>query len=340
MELVEKGPFFEPSGSAKGYSYGESVYDSFVAAHDIYAFLQIFFQELRQYTNLDFHIAGESYAGHYIPAIASVINNYNNVYNTKNIIHINLKSILMGNSLVNILEQHKYLPVMGCDSSYGPILTDSACNQMRRDYIQCAKLTKTCYDSKNVSICVTAETCFSGMFQPFRDIVNIFDIRDQCNEGNPDLCYPELQDIVKYCNREDIKTELGVNSSFVFQPSNFNITDNFFNSGDAIRRFDIYIPPLLENNIRVLVYAGDADVTCNWFGCEAWTKALKWSGAKGFNNANVTRWVTNTGNHAGNVRSFKGFTFLRVFDSGHMVPHDQPRASLDFYNKWIFNKDL
>ncbi|CAG8735472.1 9622_t:CDS:2, partial [Cetraspora pellucida] len=40
-----------------GYSYGEYLSTTFGAAYDVYAFLQIFFQELRQYSNLDFNIA-------------------------------------------------------------------------------------------------------------------------------------------------------------------------------------------------------------------------------------------------------------------------------------------
>ncbi|CAG8804097.1 2128_t:CDS:2, partial [Racocetra persica] len=43
-----------------GYSYGSKVSTTFAASIDVYAFLQIFFQEYPQYAHLDFHIAGES----------------------------------------------------------------------------------------------------------------------------------------------------------------------------------------------------------------------------------------------------------------------------------------
>ena len=56
-----------------------------------------------------------------------------------------------------------------------------------------------------------------------------FDIRKSCKD---DSCYSELQDIAKYCNCEDVKTELGVNLSLAFQLLNANIFDKFFNSGD------------------------------------------------------------------------------------------------------------
>ena len=41
---------------------------------------------------------------------------------------------------------------------------------------------------------------------------------------------------------------------------------------------------------------------------------------------------------AGTIQSAEGFTFLRVFDAGHMVPRDQPEAALTMLNQFISNK--
>jgi hypothetical protein len=55
-----------------GYSYGdESVTDTVAAGKDVYALLVLFFKQFPEYKDLPFHIAGESYAGHYIPVFAS-----------------------------------------------------------------------------------------------------------------------------------------------------------------------------------------------------------------------------------------------------------------------------
>jgi len=68
---------------------------------------------------LDFHIAGESYAGHYIPAIAAEINNNNKGISSwilsrpeglQDLLHVNLESILIGNGLVDPLVQYEYYP--------------------------------------------------------------------------------------------------------------------------------------------------------------------------------------------------------------------------------------
>lgn len=40
---------------------------------EVYVFLQKFFTEYPQYAHLDFFLAGESYAGHYIPVLSSII---------------------------------------------------------------------------------------------------------------------------------------------------------------------------------------------------------------------------------------------------------------------------
>ena len=37
----------------------------------------------------------------------------------------------------------------------------------------------------------------------------------------------------------------------------------------------------------------------------------------------------------GQARTYKGFTFLRVYNAGHMVPHDQPKAALAMMEQFI-----
>ncbi|CAG8639201.1 7570_t:CDS:2, partial [Dentiscutata heterogama] len=320
-----------------GYSYGDKVSTTLEAASDIYAFLQIFFQNFPEYAKLDFHIAGESYAGHFSPAVAAEIY-YNN--NKKNFTHINLESILIGNGLVDPLLQFKYYPDMACNSSYGPVLNISTCDQMRKDYKRCANLTEICYSSKSAADCSKATAlCFIYMIEPYQASGrSLADVRKSCNDIA--TCYPDLITIGNFSDRTDFKNELGANSSLKYKICNSDVFTDFSQTGDIMLSFIQSIPPLLEDNIRVLIYAGDADFLCNWMGNEAWVKELEWSGKKGFNNANVTRWITkDASNHAGDVRTFKGLTFLRVFKAGHMPPHDQSSSSFDFFSRWLSKED-
>ena len=98
-------------------------------------------------------------------------------------------------------------------------------------------------------------------------------------------------------------------------------------SGDWMQSFETKIPDQLASGIRVLIYAGDQDYICNWLGNQAWVRALPWAHAGEFNTAAVKNWTV--GNEAaGTVQSAYNLTFLRVFGAGHMVPLDQPMASL------------
>ncbi|CAG8738328.1 4655_t:CDS:2, partial [Racocetra persica] len=190
-----------------GYSYsdgGDDVSTSIEGALNVYAFLQLFFKEFPKYAKLDFHIAGESYAGHYIPAIASDIDKFNKDNNTtKNLTHVNLESILIGNGL------------------------------MRQGYGQCASLTQKCYDTSNVDDCIAAQSdCIATMRNPF--VIsgrNVYDVRKFC-EGSATSCYPELQDIKTYSNREDVKSELGIDSSVTYQLCSGEVYEDFLSSGD------------------------------------------------------------------------------------------------------------
>ncbi|KAJ2831553.1 hypothetical protein FBU31_002249, partial [Coemansia sp. 'formosensis'] len=91
--------------------------------------------------------------------------------------------------------------------------------------------------------------------------------------------------------------------------------------------------------IKVLIYAGDADFICNWYGNKAWILDLEWSGKTEFNQEKDAPWTVD-GDAAGEVRTHENLTFLRAFGAGHMYPYDQPGSSLDMINHWISNKEF
>lgn len=92
-----------------GFSYsdsGKNVRNTVSAAKDVDAFLRLFFAKFPKYAKNDFHVFGESYAGHYIPVIGSTILEGNAKSKQK----INLKSLGIGNGLVDPLTQYEFYP--------------------------------------------------------------------------------------------------------------------------------------------------------------------------------------------------------------------------------------
>lgn len=49
---------------------------------------------------------------------------------------------------------------------------------------------------------------------------------------------------------------------------------------DWMRNPALGIPALLEDGIRLLIYAGEEDLICNWLGNSRWVNALAWSRKK------------------------------------------------------------
>ena len=93
----------------------------------------------------------------------------------------------------------------------------------------------------------------------------------------------------------------------------------------------------IESGVRGLIYAGDLDFICNWLGNQAWSLALPWKGQKKFASTDPVEWKVD-GKAAGTIRQAKGmsnFTFVRVYDGGHMVPMDKPPAALQLVNQFI-----
>ncbi|KAI9895277.1 hypothetical protein PsorP6_019594 [Peronosclerospora sorghi] len=157
---------------------------------------------------------------------------------------------------------------------------------------------------------------------------------------DPTKCY-DMSYVSKYLDAPNVRESLGVSAKRVgaWQECNMKVLTAFYLTADMAKPFNTYVADLLNDDLRVLIYAGDADLVCNWSGNQAWTLALDWKGKQGFNMAPETAYITTNGIHAGVVRSFKNqLTFLRVFNSGHMVPQDQPAVALGMLNKFIKNQ--
>lgn len=92
-----------PAGVGYSYSNTTSDYDKMgdiKTAADNYVFLVKWLERFPEYKGREFYIAGESYAGHYVPQLAHTILNHNKNSNSNNTI-INLKGILIGNAVIN-----------------------------------------------------------------------------------------------------------------------------------------------------------------------------------------------------------------------------------------------
>lgn len=72
---------------------------------------------------------------------------------------------------------------------------------------------------------------------------------------------------------------------------------------------------------------------------------MQWSQDKKYNKAKLLPFKSN-GKRAGSTQAvtLDGgaglLRYLEIDDAGHMVPYDQPEASLDMFTRWIRNESF
>lgn len=161
-----------------GYSRGNGDDDTVdMTAEDAYYFFQSFFQssEGKKYANNPLVIAGESYAGHYIPALAKRVADGNDGLadgDSSALIHLNLQRLAIGNGYYDSEVQFKsYAPTARrFKESYGiEILTKTEYKKMKKGARRCIKSVKQCNDDlENQLACQIGTRCeqetFFGVF--------------------------------------------------------------------------------------------------------------------------------------------------------------------------------
>jgi cathepsin A (carboxypeptidase C) len=110
--------------------------------------------------------------------------------------------------------------------------------------------------------------------------------------------------------------------------------------GDGMHNSAALLPDLIALGIRVLVYAGEADMMCNYVGNQQWMEALENPFQQEFNAAKLVPFVTLKGKKDKKVGSIKvagpgagNFTYVSIERAGHMVPFDQPEVALDLFDR-------
>mmetsp|Transcript_21668 Transcript_21668/g.53755 ORF Transcript_21668/g.53755 Transcript_21668/m.53755 type:complete len:546 (-) Transcript_21668:863-2500(-) len=327
----------QPAGV--GFSYGdENDSGEEMVGEDAYYFFQAFFKAHPEYVNNPLYIIGESYGGHYVPAISHRIWEGNNKL-CDDCIELNFAGLAIGNGLTAPEHQYPWYPEMVWNNSHGiKVVDESVYNAMKSAVPACTKLIHQCNagDSTIDGFACQAAfiTCNMALTSPYQATgLNPYDIRKQC-EVRP-LCY-DFSNVKKWLNMESTKQSLGVDEdhSHSWEACNFGINMKFH--VDWMKDFGHFVADLLNAGFPALIYAGDVDFICNYLGNEAWTKELVWDHTDEFNKAESHDWSSG----AGVARASNGLTFLQVVDGGHMVPADQPEVSLDMLKTFLAGEEF
>jgi len=313
----------QPPGT--GFSIASGEYDTSEEeiAQDMWAFLQNFITAYPHYFQNGFYVIGESYGGHYVPVISNYVYTQNSLGKGT---MIPLKGFAIGNGLTDPYIQFAYYAQMAYNSSTAPSVISKQDYDLMVDHIPtCQKEIETCNQDNTDQTCDAAYTyCTTWELEPVTITgVNPYDLRIPCGTSN--LCY-NFTNIDTWLNNATVQKQLGVSKKWEECQT---IVDTDLEQ-DWMLDYQLKIPVMLENGIRGLIYAGDQDFICNWLGNQAWTYALPWDHQTDFQQAMFKPYY-----NYGNIKTAYNFTFLQVFQAGHMVPMDQPKAALQLVDDFL-----
>lgn len=282
------------------------------------------------------YIAGESYAGQHIPYIASAILD-RNALNSQHA--WNLSGLLIGNGWISGPDQYPSYLQFAYEA--GLIQSGSTAErQIEEQQKQCLKDldgggkdhvdTGTCEGILQDILRTTMQdnTCF-----------NMYDVRlrDQypsCGMNWP----PDLKQVTPYLRRKDVVSALHIKADKKtgWEECNGQVSSAFraYNSKPSVQ----LLPGLLEK-VPIILFSGDKDLICNHIGTENLISNLEWNGAVGMETAQGV-WApkrdwTFEGEAAGQYQSARNLTYIRFYNSSHMVPFDYPRRTRDMLDRFM-----
>lgn len=288
----------------------------------LYLFLQNFMEKYPEYKGRNFYVAGESYAGHYVPGITAYIISQNNP-------DMNIISSAIGNGWVNPRTQYSYYRDYAKEHN---IISDAHNMLLYAGFYGCQLTIDTGFNKLAYRVCEYFMKSITGNPNEF----NVYDITKPC-EGF--ACY-DFSNFVNFLERDDVRKIINVGDR-PFDVCSGEVFKEM--KGDQVNNFQSHVKYILDNDVGVFVYNGDKDFICNWLGSEAWANEIFWENQNRFRSAPYQKWVVD-GEAAGEYKKTENFTFMRVYDAGHMVPMDQPKRALSMFKDFIardfYNPDL
>lgn len=325
----------QPAGT--GFSYGQE-YDSDLAGvlWHFLTFLEKYFALFPEDAENEIILAGESYAGQYIPYIAQAIHDRNLRVEKDNVPKFNLRGLLIGNGYIAPNEQGlSYVPFA---VQAGLVKTsDPYWQKLLELHERCQRAVDKSHAEKSLSAyAIVNKDCdrvLTVLLLLTRDLlaaedqqcVNMYDytLRDSypsCGMNWP----PDLPDVSKFLRDDKVMGDLNLIAHKRWNEC-LGLVLNHLRAKLSMPSITLF-PELLQHT-EIVLFHGNRDIICNYLGAEGMIKKLKWSGHEGFtSDAPVYDW-RHDGSVLGYVQMEHNLTYVNVFDASHMVPFDKPELS-------------
>ncbi|KAJ6818739.1 serine carboxypeptidase-like 27 [Iris pallida] len=329
---------FLDSPAGVGFSYTNTSQELYhtgdaITAVDSYNFLVNWFERFPQYKYRDFYIAGESYAGHYVPQLSQLV-----YRNTKGIQKptINFKGFMVGNGVTD--DYHDYVGTFEywwthgliSDETYGDLNSKCDTQVSQHPSKECEKVVEIARKEQgNIDpYSIYTPSCnntgsvrrkLGGHHYPWMPRGY-----DPCTEHYSRMYYnhPEVQKAL-HANVTGLK--------YLWDTCSDIVGTYWTDSPKSM--LPIY-EELIAAGLRVWVFSGDTDSVVPLTGTRYSIDAL--------NLTTISSWYPwyDHGKVGGWSQIYKGLTLVTVTGAGHEVPLHRPRQALVLFKHFLQNKPM
>ncbi|KAI8611631.1 Alpha/Beta hydrolase protein [Chytriomyces sp. MP71] len=320
------GTGYSHTGKKKKNGYATSLEQ--VAEH-FHAFLDRFFEVFRELGTAELYITGESYAGQYIPYMVKKM--------MTSVPKRNLRGIMIGSGWMD--PKRQYLSSVDYAVSNN-ILGGEYLTEAHNAQEQCRHLyASNPHESIKKFACEEIlDVILLNSTHNDHNCINMYDIRyhDATADGGCGMYAwpPHLHEMASYLDRDDVKEALHVTRNI--DKPRWVECDTMVSKGlsDTLDVPSYLLLPDILARIPVLLYNGDKDLICNWFGIYDMVNELSWNGNKGMQNATKEAWYLDS-QLQGWYQTSRNLTFVLKHNASHMMPVDAPEAARNILNRFI-----
>lgn len=325
----------QPAGTGLSYTpTNDFLHELTDASTQLIEFLRNFYDVFPEYKSIDTYLAGESFAGQFIPYFADAI--------LESDLQVPLKGIAIGNGWMDPVHQYaSFYPFM---LQTGLLEKDSeASKNAEHATDRCMKFINDTYISLSKPVPPSISLCENILSSALDDLsfkkdgvntcLNMYDVRLTDSSPYCGLNWPyDLVDVGKYLRRKDVVAALHASRKpEAWQECNGRVHQELRNRNSPSAH--LLFPKLLQK-VKVLLFIGDQDLICNYLGIESMINTLEWNGETGLGDARVQGWSVN-GSDAGTWTEARNLTYVKIFNASHMAPYDVPHVTHDMILRFM-----
>ena len=234
----------------------------------------------------------------------------------------NVNSHIRSKAITNIADQ-------SIQNTYKSLISDPD----RQSYLatyqsSCVPALDQCAKSGSNIDCAGAETaCYSDIEGPLSQVsdFDVYDIRQPSNDSYPPKQY------ATYLQRSTIQNAIGAKTTYQQCPTvpyqKFSVTGD--NSRSTLPQLSSVVS---SGNVTTLIWAGDADWICNWYGGLAAAEAVKYAEQAAFVGKPLQPYTV-SGSEVGMYKTEGKLSWLTVSGAEHEVPYYQPKVALQVFEQ-------